>query len=201
MCVLGQSKPGAAQALGGVAGTVTDSTGAVVLGAQIEVTNEATGVLAKATSTQAGSFSVTALAPGAYTVRVTAPGFSASLRHGVLVDVASTSNLTISLSPGQTNETVQVSAPQISLETQQPQIGTTLEPEVLNALPIEVSGNARQIDQFIFLSPGVQGNTFSHTIGGGTNFEEEIVFNGIPIVLPNLQGTQTYVNPPFELVN
>ena len=33
------------------------------------------------------------------------------------------------------------------------------------------------------------------------NFQEEVVFNGIPVVLPNLQGTQTYVNPPFELVN
>jgi hypothetical protein len=201
LCILGQSIPAVGQALGGVTGTVTDSSGALVPGAQITVTNEATGVLAKAVSTQAGSFSVTALAPGTYTVRVTARGFSASLRHGVLVDVASTSTLAISLSPGQTTETVQVFSPQIALETQQPQIGTTLEPEVLNALPIEVSGNARQIDQFIFLSPGVQGSAFSHTIGGGTNFEEEIVFNGIPVVLPNLQGTQTYVNPPFELVN
>jgi hypothetical protein len=201
LCLFGQGIPAAGQALGGLTGTVTDSTGAVIPGAQIEVTNESTGVLTKATSTQAGAFSVTALAPGNYTLRVTAPGFSTSLQHKVLVDVASTSTLTITLAAGQTSETVQVSSPQIALETEEPQIGTTLEPEVLNALPIEVSGNARQIDQFLFLSPGVQGSAFSHTIGGGVNFEEEIVFNGIPVVLPNLEGTQTYVNPPFELVN
>src|ERR1700688_977298 len=66
ICLLGQSILGGAQTLGGVTGTVTDSTGAAVSGAQIEVTNEATGILAKAASTQAGSFSVTALTPGAY---------------------------------------------------------------------------------------------------------------------------------------
>lgn len=199
--VLVQSPRAVAQALGGVTGTVTDATGALVPGAQIEVTNEATGVMQKAISTQVGAFSVTALAPGSYTVHVSATGFSTILRHKVLVDVASTSTLTFALQPGQTNETIQVTANQVAIETQQPQIGTTIEPEVLNALPIEVSGNARQIDQFLFLSPGVQGSAFSHTIGGGTNFEEEIVFNGIPVVLPNLEGTQTYVNPPFELVS
>lgn len=198
---LSQGIPAVAQALGGITGIVTDSTGAVIPGAQIEVTNEASGVLAKASSTQAGSFSVAALQPGTYTVRVSASGFSTSLRHGVLVDVASASTLAISLSPGQASETVQVFSPQVALQTEQPQIGTTLEPEVLNALPIEVSGSARQIDQFLFLSPGVQGSAFSHTIGGGINFEEEIVFNGIPVVLPNLEGTQTYVNPPYELVS
>ena len=199
--LVAQTTAAVAQALGGLTGTVTDSTGALVPGAHIEVTNEASGVLTKTEATKAGTFSATALPPGAYTVRVTAPGFSTSLRHKVLVDVATISTLVIALSPGQASETIQVSAPQVALETEQPQIGTTLEPEVLNALPIEVSGNARQIDQFLFLSPGVQGNTFSHTIGGGINFEEEIVFNGIPVVLPNLEGTQTYVNPPFELVN
>jgi hypothetical protein len=201
LCLLTPDHAALAQALGGVTGTVTDATGALLPGAKIEVTNEATGVMQNAVSTQAGEFSVTPLAPGSYTVRVEAPGFSTILRHKVLVDVASTSALTFALNPGQTSDTVQVNATQITLETQQPQIGTTLEPEVLNALPIEVSGNARQIDQFLFLSPGVQGSAFSHTIGGGTNFEEEIVFNGIPVVLPNLEGTQTYVNPPFELVS
>ena len=190
-----------AQTLGGVTGTVSDASGALIPGAEIEVTNEATGVMQKATSTQAGAFSVTALAPGSYTVRLAAPGFATQLRHKVLVDVASTSTLSFTLEPGRANDTVQVTANQVALEREQPQIGTTIEPEVLNALPIEVSGNARQIDQFLFLSPGVQGSAFSHTIGGGTNFEEEIVFNGIPVVLPNLEGTQTYVNPPFELVN
>lgn len=189
------------QALGGITGTVTDSTGAVVPGAQIEVTNEATGALTRAASTESGNFAVTALQPGSYTVRVTAPGFATSLRHKVLVDVATNSAVAVVLAAGQTSQTVQVTAPEVAIETEQPQIGTTLEPEVLNALPIEVSGNARQIDQFIFLAPGVQGSAFSHMIGGGENFEQEIVFNGIPIALPNLEGVQTYVNPPYELVN
>ena len=190
-----------AQALGGLTGTVSDISGAVVPGAQIEVTSDATGVVTRASSSDAGSFSVAALQPGTYTVRVTSSGFTTYVRSKVLVDVATATTLAVSLQPGQAAETVQVTSQAIALQTDQPQIGTTLEPEVLNALPLEVSGNARQIDQFLFLSPGVQGSAFSHTIGGGVNFQQEILFNGIPVVLPNLQGTQTYVNPPYELVN
>ncbi len=201
VCLLGTGSRVLAQALGGLNGTVTDSAGAVIPGAQIEVTNEATGVVEKTASSPAGAFSVTALLPGSYTVRVTSRGFSTYVHRKILVDVASSSNLEVALSPGKSSETIQVSSESISLQTIQPQLGTTLEPAVLNALPIELSGNARQIDQFIFLSPGVQGNTFTHTIGGGINFQDEVVFNGIPLVTPNLEGTQTYINPPYELVN
>jgi hypothetical protein len=190
------------QALGGITGTATDTSGSVIGRANVIVSNEATGITATAATTAtAGTFSLYGLQPGSYTIQVECPGFSRYVRQHILVEVSSTSVVNVTMSPGATSETVQVSANLIGLESTQPQLGTTIEPAVLNALPIEISGNARQIDQFIFLSPGVQGNTFTHQIGGGINFQNEVIFNGIPLVLPNLQGTQTYVNPPYELVN
>jgi hypothetical protein len=45
------------------------------------------------------------------------------------------------------------------------------------------------------------GNTFSHRINGGVDFQNEVVFNGIPIAQAETQGFQTIWNPPFELVN
>jgi len=69
-------------------------------------------------------------------------------------------------------------------------------------LPSEISGGrGRQIDNFIFLAPGVTGGTFSKRINGGVDFESEVVFNGIPMAQSETQGFQTIWNPPFEAVN
>jgi hypothetical protein len=68
------------------------------------------------------------------------------------------------------------------------------------ALPEEVSGRGRQIDQLQFLAPGTTGSTFSHRVSGGVDFEQEIVYNGIPAPQPETEGYTTNFNPPFELV-
>src|SRR5579884_1860949 len=77
-----------AQALSGMNGTVTDASGAVVPGANVMITNDATGVVTKTVTTTAGTYSVTDLNPGSYTVRVEATGFQAAVIKGVYVDVA-----------------------------------------------------------------------------------------------------------------
>jgi hypothetical protein len=71
---------------------------------------------------------------------------------------------------------------------------------VVQALPNEVSGRGRQIDQLQFLAPGTTGSTFSHRVSGGVDFEQEIVYNGIPAPQPETEGYTTNFNPPFELV-
>jgi len=62
-------------------------------------------------------------------------------------------------------------------EQTQPQLGSTVEPVVVAALPVEVAGRGRQIDQLQFTAPGTTGDAFSHRIGGGVDFEQEIVYN------------------------
>ena len=190
-----------AQALTGMTGNVTDPTGAVIAGANVTITSEATGVVSHAVTTDAGTYAVIGLNPGFYSVSAEARGFQKYIQNHVNVEVATTSTINLHLVPGTAKQTVQVTSNSIALDTTQLDVGTTLEPKVLNALPIELTGNARQIDQFVFLSPGVQGNTFTHEVNGGINYENEVLFNGIPLVQPNLEGQQTYMNPPFELVN
>ena len=79
-------------------------------------------------------------------------------------------------------------------------MGSTIEPVVVAALPVEVSGRGRQIDQLQFLAPGTTGSTFSHRVSGGVDFEQEIVYNGIPAPQPETEGYTTNFNPPFEMV-
>ena len=66
--------------------------------------------------------------------------------------------------------------------------------------PTEVRGRGRQIDGLQFLAPGTTGSTFSHRISGGVDFEQEILYNGIPAPQPETEGYTTNFNPPFEMV-
>jgi hypothetical protein len=189
-----------AQANAGVTGTVTDSSGAVVPDAAVTVTNEGTSVSNKATTSSSGTYSVTGLNPGSYTITVEKAGFKKSINNHVNVEVTVTATINVALSNGAVTDTVEVEAQQIALNTTSPQIGSTIEPIVVKSLPTEVSGRGRQIDQLQFLAPGTTGDTFSHRIGGGVDFEQEILYNGIPAPQPETEGYTTNFNPPYEMV-
>jgi hypothetical protein len=99
-------------------------------------------------------------------------------------------------------ETLEVHGNVIALSTTQPNLNTPVENAMVQALPVELSvGRGRQIDSFVFLAPGVGGNTFSKKFNGGLDFESGVVFNGVPMAQLELQGLQTIWNPPFELVS
>ncbi len=191
-----------AQALSGMTGHITDASGATVAGAQITATNNATNVSKPTTSNADGDYSFTDLIPGIYTVKVTMSGFQQSVLNGIGIEVGRTATVNAALQTGATSTTIEVQENVISLDTTTPDLNTTLENKVVEELPNEISGGrGRQIDNFIFLAPGVTGSTFSHRINGGVDFENEVVFNGIPLAQPETQGFQTIWNPPFEQVN
>ncbi len=191
-----------AQALSGMTGTVIDASGGVVPNAKITITNDATNVSKTAETTSAGTYTVTDLLPGTYTVKAEASGFNASVHNGVGVETAHTATVDIQLQTGNTTQTVQVTESAIALDTTQPDLNTTIENKVVQELPNQISGGrGRQIDQFVFLAPGVTGSGFSKRINGGVDFESEVVFNGVPMAQSETQGFQTIWNPPFEQVN
>jgi hypothetical protein len=188
------------QASAGMTGTITDSSGAVVPNANVTVTSQATTVSDKTVSSSAGTYSFRGLPPGKYKVTVEASGFKTGVQDNVAVEVSTTPTVNITLATGAASETVQVTADQVSLNTTQPEMGSTIEPVVVQALPNEVSGRGRQVDALQFMAPGTTGNTFSHRVSGGVDFEQEIVYNGVPAPQPETEGYTTNFNPPFDLV-
>lgn len=189
-----------AQASATITGTITDPSGAVVPNAKITITNDATSVSTGTTSSSAGTYTVKGLLPGTYTVTAEASGFKKEVKNGVRIEVSTAGTIDFSLATGTANETVQVTATEIALNTTTPEIGSTIEPVVVAALPEEVSGRGRQIDQLQFTAPGTTGSTFSHRVSGGVDFEQEIVYNGIPVPQPETEGYTTNFNPPFDFV-
>ena len=188
------------QANAGVTGTVTDGSGAVIAGAKVVIKNVETTVAADTTTSSAGTYTLRGLNPGRYSIAIEASGFKKEV-HEQTIEVSTIATVDFTLTLGSGNETVEVSSSQIALNTTQPELGSTIEPEVVAALPTEVAGGrGRQIDQLQFLAPGTTGSTFSHRVSGGVDFEEEIVYNGIPIPQSETEGYTSNYNPPFDMV-
>ena len=132
---------------------------------------------------------------------VTKQGFQTVIENGVIVSTGQVAGVNLVLQVGEVDTKVEVTSSAISLEMETPQVGVTIENKVVQELPDQLNGQGRQIDDFIFLAPGVTGSEFSHRISGGEDFQNEVLFQGIPAVQSETEGFQSYINPPFEMVN
>ena len=82
------SSPAGAQVTGAtVSGTITDPSGSVVAGAQVDIKNLGTGIVRTVTTDSAGLYSAPNLIPGSYEVAVSAPGFSKSVQSNLTLSV------------------------------------------------------------------------------------------------------------------
>jgi hypothetical protein len=198
---LSSYREGRAQASAGIVGTVTDASGAVIPGVNVSITSNDTTVTQHVMTSGSGTYALSGLTPGRYTVTAESTGFKKEVQEQVLIEIGTQATINFVLSAGNTSESVEVTASSVALNTTQPQLGTTIEPELINVLPNEVAGRGRQIDQFQYLAPGVQGGAFVHEVSGGVNFQQEVVINGVPMPQSETEGMTTYINPPWELIH
>jgi Carboxypeptidase regulatory-like domain len=189
-----------AQAVSRINGTVTDQAGDAIPDAKVTVTNVDTNVSQTAETTSAGTYLVVDLNPGTYTVKIEKAGFKSFVDKNVVVVGGATSTANATLVPGTVTETIEVTAPEVALQTEQPEIGTTIGETLTQELPQLISGNNRQIDNFIFLVPGVTGNGFSHRINGGVDQQTEIMFNGVPEAFSETAGFTFWNQPPYDSI-
>src|SRR4051812_6793660 len=139
---------------GGIQGTVTDSTGAVVAGADVTVANPETGFL-RATQTDAtGNYFVSELPIGNYDVTVKGKGFRPATTKGVRVAVSSNQEVNVQLSLGGVGETVVVTQQSPLVNTVQDTLGATLDAEQFNELPV----SGRDFTKLLVMVPGSGGD-------------------------------------------
>jgi hypothetical protein len=138
-------------ATGAIIGTVTDPTGAVVVGAQVKVTDVASGGTRTVESNDHGRYVVSLLPPGQYSLEVTKQGFKVASSPDVQVIVAETTPLNIQLETGTVTETVTVASSNLELETESSQLGRVTDTQMLENLPLVT----RNFTQIIGLNPGV----------------------------------------------
>ncbi|HYL85588.1 MAG TPA: TonB-dependent receptor [Candidatus Angelobacter sp.] len=160
-------------ATGAISGIVVDTSGGSIAGADVQIIDLRTELLARKVPTGSdGSFVVTLLPPGTYTVVVNKSGFSEAKADNIVVRVTETTKVTITLKPGAVSEKVEISAQVTSVETSNATTGQSLGTETVRDLPLAT----QNFQQLLTLSSGAQSELNNSTqLGRG---DVRMIVNG-----------------------
>ena len=166
------SVPGllAQSGLGTITGRVADPTGAVIPGAKIVVTNNASQTTVGTVSNDSGIYSVLNLTPGVYSVEASSPNFKTIRFSTILVQAEDKIGLDFKLEVGQMSETVTVSSEQSQLRKEDAQLGEVVTNSMIETLPTISGTNGRDPFSLIALAGNVQGDgktRAGHSLGDG----------------------------------
>jgi hypothetical protein len=174
---------------GGLAGTVTDSTGAAVPNASVTIVGPQQTLNLKTSSN--GRYEAGGLTLGLYTVTVAAPGFSkyVSRNNEVVIDHVNTLNVTLAV--GQTGDTVEVEAGVTTIDTENSSVNTAITDTFYNAMPLP-----RNVSGTFYIAPGVVSGggtgTANPSIGGASGLENLYVADGVTITDQAYGGLGVY---------
>lgn len=126
---------------GNVVGTIVDAQGAVVVGAEVTATNIATNVTAVAKTGSSGEYRFDHLLAGTYKISGKMEGFK-TISEQVDVELNKTTTRNLTLTPGATSETIEVSGTPPTIDTTTSQLSTTYENDLLQVLPSALSGGS-----------------------------------------------------------
>jgi hypothetical protein len=137
-----------AQSTAQIVGTIQDSSGAAVAGAQVQITNVDTNAVRTAQSSDIGAYIFPNLEIGPYRLEVSKAGFATYSQFGIVLQVNSNPEINVTLQVGAVTQTVEVTANAAMVETQSTGVGQVIQPEQVIDLPL----NGREATQLIALS-------------------------------------------------
>jgi hypothetical protein len=167
-----------------LSGHVTDSTGALVAGASVTVTETETGIAQKATSNNEGLYTFPSLKPGTYLMVASHEGFTTITIRGLVLTVQESLSRNITLSIGAAGQTVTVNAEATDVENTTSELGTVIGQKQIHELPL----NGRNFTQLLTLTPGATPISTSQSAGVGVN---DLAVLGVPTAStaqPSIQG-------------
>src|SRR5260370_374716 len=188
---------------GTIAGTVTDSSGAVIPGAKVTVTNEATNITLNFTTNEAGNFVAPSVSVGSYSVRVDQEGFRPYRKTGIAVDAATTVRADVQLEVGTAQQVVEVKAEAVQLQAENAKSSATVTNKLVDELPLVVGGTLRSpfdLAQMTaeskqlggdngFILGGVQAAGYGTTLDGvSTNTTRALSQSWVAVNAPSLEA-------------
>jgi Carboxypeptidase regulatory-like domain len=182
-----------------IVGEVKDATSAAIPGASVIVISRETGLKRIARTDGTGRFNFPQLKPGAYSVRVEAPGFEPQQNDNVVSGLGQKQTVDFTLDPARSNQTIQVTSEAPLLNPENANTSTTLNAPALENLP-NPGGDLTYPLQF---APGALINTAGsgNDFVGGTNGYGNVEFNGLPALSNGyiVDGLET--NDPLTNLN
>ena len=180
---------------GQLIGQVTDPTGALVPQAKVELRDTATGAVRATTTDSAGQYTLAQIAPGAYSLTVSAQGFAQTVVPAVTVQVGKTASINVELKLGNATEVVEVrSTPGAELQTLDATVGNTIGGNEILALPTL----ERNTTSLLLLQPlstpqqfSSQSSRFGGQVAGARSDQNSFMLDGGEITNP-VSGNSDY---------
>jgi len=167
-----------AQDTASITGIVTDTSGAVVPGVQVTLSNPATGVKYQAVTNAEGSFTINEARPGpGYTATFSRTGFESTSVTGIYLNVSSTRTQNVQLTVGNVVQTVAVSAANqdVTVDTSDATVGNNFQVQFLNELPI---ANRDSPAALFTQQPGV---TLDGAVTGARVDQDNVTLDGLDV--------------------
>jgi hypothetical protein len=136
-----------AQATAQISGTVQDSSGALLPGAELTATQTETGISRMTVTNETGSYVLPNLPLGPYKLEAALPGFRTFVQTGIVLQVNSKPTINVTLQVGQLSEQVEVQANSALVETRSLSVGQVMETARIMELPL----NGRNAQELILL--------------------------------------------------
>jgi hypothetical protein len=189
-------------------GRVTDSSGAAVPAAKVEVKNTGTNHVTPTVSDSAGQYTAPFLQPGTYSVTATASGFKKFVREGLLLSVGATVAVDIALEVGAVTEQLTVTGESPLLETAKADRGTLIDQQTVAEMPLngrnpfmlaKITAGVNFNGTVIYQRPFDNGAIAQWTMNGGLYESNEFLLDGAPNNAQAGVNNLAYV-PPVDAV-
>jgi outer membrane receptor protein involved in Fe transport len=174
---------------GGILGSVTDPSGAVVQGVTVTVTNLGTQALRKTTTGSDGTYDVQLLQVGSYSISAEAQGFKKIVQTGITLDAGQRLKIDLVLEVGALAEQVAVSGTAPLVNSQTSETGVVIKNQQVLDLPL----NGRNFSQLIQLEPGVMVTSDGRiSFSGLTTDGANITIDGTDAASPDRPSTSDF---------
>jgi trimeric autotransporter adhesin len=192
---------------GGIRGAVRDITGALVIGVEMTLVNEATNISRATTTNGDGEYAFTNVLPGSYVLTASRTGYKKYENKGIGIGTQIFITLDLTLEVGQTTEQILVTGEAPVLENSNSSVSTLLDKKTIETLPTP----ARNVFFLSVMTPNVvptgdpqfvrqqdQSNSSLLSLGGGPRRANNYTLDGVPITdlqnravfIPNIEATQ-----------
>jgi hypothetical protein len=158
---------------GSVLGTVHDSTGAVVPGATVTISDLAKGTKAVTHTDAVGVYSFPSLNPGTYSLAIEMTGFKRSVQESFPLDIDQKATLDFALETGGASETVVVTTAPPLIKLESSELGDVVNEHQVQDLPL----NGRDFAQLVYLVPGVTAGQAGENLSGSSSFNPRAASN------------------------
>jgi len=185
-----------------ITGTVTDSSGGVVVGVEVTVTNLDTNVPTKTSSNQDGIYVVPNLPPGKYSVGFRKEGFETLRLPTITLISTQVARLDGQLQLGSVATTIKVTASAPVLDQERPSIGTNMQGTVITDLPLSIYNGGRFVEDFaVAITPGYSpiSSPYGAVINGGQWFTKDYTVDGTSGTA-DVQGDSMESGPTMEAI-